>query len=252
MLNDIVVVVSGGIGRIGFEFCHKIIQNGGKVIIADLIKSKNKSLLSKLDKDKYIFVECDICNTDKLQNLINIGKNKFGKIDAAVHCAYPVSNQWGTAFEDLKAEGLMDDLFMQLGGGILFSQSMLKEFKSQGFGNLVHISSIQGIASPKFDHYEKTNMVSPIEYSAIKSGIISITKYLAKYYKGMNIRVNCISPGGIKDNQPIKFLKKYNSICNSKGMLDVKDLSGALLFLLSNKSEYITGQNIVIDDGWSL
>ena len=95
-------------------------------------------------------------------------------------------------------------------------------------------------------------MVSPIEYSAIKAGIISITKYLAKYCKGQNIRVNCISPGGILDNQPKIFLEKYNSICSSKGMLDAQDLNGTIIYLLSSLSQYVNGQNIIIDDGWVL
>ena len=106
--------------------------------------------------------------------------------------------------------------------------------------------------APKFQHYEGTNMISPIEYSAVKAGIISITKYLAKYCSNQNIRVNCISPGGIKNNQPNKFLKKYKKDCSSKGMLDPEDLNGSLLMLISDYSQFITGQNIVIDDGWSL
>jgi NAD(P)-dependent dehydrogenase (short-subunit alcohol dehydrogenase family) len=95
-------------------------------------------------------------------------------------------------------------------------------------------------------------MNSSIEYSAIKSGIISITKYLAKYYKGNNLRINCISPGGIKDNQPKLFIKRYKSSCLSKGLLDAPDLFGLVNFLLTEESKYINGQNIIIDDGWSL
>ena len=147
---------------------------------------------------------------------------------------------------------MKDDLFHQLGGAILFSQRLIHLFKIQGYGNLVHISSIQGIAAPKFEHYNGTTMVSPIEYSAIKSGIISITKYLAKYCKGENIRVNCVSPGGILNNQPKVFLEKYNDTCSSKGMLDGQDLIGTMVYLLTNMSKYVNGQNIVIDDGWSL
>jgi NAD(P)-dependent dehydrogenase (short-subunit alcohol dehydrogenase family) len=95
-------------------------------------------------------------------------------------------------------------------------------------------------------------MVSPIEYSAIKTGIIAVTRYLAKYCKGENIRVNCISPGGIQNDQPINFLKKYQKSCNSKGMLDPDDLVGTLIFLLSHQSKFINGQNIIVDDGWSI
>ena len=94
-------------------------------------------------------------------------------------------------------------------------------------------------------------MISPIEYSAIKAGVISITRYLAKYCKNQKIRVNCISPGGILDEQPESFLKKYRSSCNNMGMLDAGDVIGSLIFLLSEQSKYI-GQNIIVDDGWSL
>ncbi|EGV27984.1 flagellin modification protein A [Thiorhodococcus drewsii AZ1] len=134
----------------------------------------------------------------------------------------------------------------------MFSQRMIRHFKQQGHGNLIHVSSIQGITAPKFEHYVGTSMVSPIEYSAIKAGLIAVTRYLAKYCKGNNIRVNCISPGGILDNQPESFLEKYRESCNDKGMLDAEDVVGALLFLLSDHTQYLTGQNIIIDDGWSL
>ena len=187
-----------------------------------------------------------------MDHFIKKGIKKLNKIDAFVHCSYPKSSQWGTPFEKLKSRELKEDLFNQLGGAIILSQKIVNIFRNQGYGNLIHISSIQGISSPQFEHYQGTSMCSPIEYSAIKSGIISITKYLAKYLKGTNIRVNCISPGGIIDNQPDIFLEKYNASCLTKGMLEPNDLAGALIFLLSSKSTFINGQNIIVDDGWSL
>ena len=218
----------------------------------DVSEKKGNKLVQELGADNVSLYLSDLTVTDNLDKFIEKGLGKFGKIDAAVHCAYPTSFQWGTTFENLKSEGLKDDLFNQLGGAILFSQCFIRYFKEQGCGNLVLISSIQGIAAPKFEHYQGTLMVSPIEYSAIKAGIISITKYLAKYCKGQNIRVNCISPGGILDNQPKIFLEKYNSTCSSKGMLDSQDLNGTIIYLLSSLSQYVNGQNIIIDDGWLL
>ena len=95
-------------------------------------------------------------------------------------------------------------------------------------------------------------MSSPIEYSAIKSGIISITKWLAKYHKNKNIRVNCVSPGGIKDNQIEKFQKKYREDCTNIGMISPRDISSAILFLLSPSAKAINGHNFIVDDGWTL
>ena len=95
-------------------------------------------------------------------------------------------------------------------------------------------------------------MIAPIEYSTSKSGIVAMTRYLAKFYKGKNLNINCISPGGIYENQPKSFVKKYKDICNKKGLLVGEDIVETIIFLLSNNSDFISGQNLVIDDGWSL
>jgi len=252
ILDNLVIAISGGVGRLGSAFSHAVVNNGGKVIIGDVIKDKGLQLVEDLGEESAAFFHGNLTESSKIDQFIEIANKKFGHIDAAVHSAYPVSEQWGTRFEDLKPENLMKDLHQQLGGAIIFSQRMIKYFRERKKGTLIHISSIQGIAVPKFEHYEKTNMVSPIEYSAIKSGIISITRYLAKYCKGENIRVNCISPGGIFDNQPNDFINSYRESCSSKGLLDPTDLTGTLLYLLSDYSKYVTGQNIIVDDGWSL
>jgi NAD(P)-dependent dehydrogenase (short-subunit alcohol dehydrogenase family) len=252
MLDNNVVAITGGAGLIGSACSRVIVENGGKVLIGDVSITRGGSLQNELGDDDSLFVEVNTSDVNSIDAFLAKGKEHFGKIDSAIHCAYPHSEQWGTRFEELEPEGLKDDLFNQLGGAILFSQRLIHLFKIQGYGNLVHISSIQGIATPKFEHYQGTTMVSPIEYSAIKSGIISITKYLAKYCKGENIRVNCVSPGGILNNQPKVFLEKYNDTCSSKGMLDGQDLIGTMVYLLTNMSKYVNGQNIIIDDGWSL
>ena len=141
---------------------------------------------------------------------------------------------------------------MQLGGAILFSQKILSAFKQQGHGNLIHLSSIQGVCAPKFEHYVGTSMTSPIEYAAIKAGIISIVRWLAKYSANQNIRVNCVSPGGIIDSQPKEFLSRYRDSCTNIGMLSAEQVASTIAFLLSPDSFAINGQNIIVDDGWSL
>jgi len=252
MLKEKVIAITGGAGRIGSSFSKAIIKNRGKVIIGDISSEKGLILQDELGEDNALFVQVNTSDTDSIDKFLKIGKDHFGKIDSAIHCAYPRSKQWGTKFEDLTAEDLKSDLFGQIGGAILFSQRIIFFYREQGYGDLLHVSSILGLVTPKFDQYEGTKMVSPIEYGAIKSGVISITKYLAKYCKDENIRVNCISPGGILDNQPKSFLKKYNANCSSKGMMDSEDLNGTMLYLLSSMSKCVNGQNIVVDDGWIL
>jgi NAD(P)-dependent dehydrogenase (short-subunit alcohol dehydrogenase family) len=252
MLENNIVAITGGAGLIGSSFARSIIDKGGKVIIGDVSKKRGLKIQSDLGVNNSIFIKVNTSDVDSIDNFLEAGKNHFGKINSIIHCAYPRSEQWGTKFEELESDFLKEDLFNQLGGAILFSQRVISFFRDQGYGNLIHVSSIQGVYPPKFNHYKGTSMVSPIEYSAIKAGIISITRYLAKYCKGQNIRVNCISPGGILDNQPEIFLDKYNSTCLSKGMMDSQDLNGTIIYLLSSMSEYVNGQNIIIDDGWSL
>ena len=250
-ISKSVFVISGGGGRIGSAFSRSIVSKGGKVAIAD-INDKTKDLIKELGIKNALFVKKDLTYQENIKEFIDEVLNKFGKINGAIHCAYPTSTQWGTKFEKLEQKLLNEDICSQLGGAIIFSQHLIKHFVENKGGDLIHVSSILGNSAPKFSHYEGTDMVSPIEYGAIKSGIISITKYLAKYYKGKNIRVNCISPGGIQSSQPKSFLKKYQEDCTSKGMLVPEDLCGAMLFLLSEESKYINGQNLIIDDGWIL
>lgn len=252
MLSNKVVLITGAAGLLGSAIARMVVDNGGSVIIGDILVNKGKELENELGSNKALFINIDTLSIDSINNAISDGVNYFGKIDAAIHCAYPKSKQWGTKFENLKAEYLSEDLFGHLGGAILFSQRIIEEFRKNKSGNLIHISSIQGVSTPKFEHYDGTNMVSPIEYSAIKSGIISVTRYLAKYCKGNGIRVNCISLGGILDRQPQSFLNKYRESCNEKGMLDAEDIVGTVLFLLNDHSKYVTGQNIIVDDGWTL
>ena len=251
MLEHLVVLITGSNGRIGKACANTVLSCGGKVILLDNQIDKNINL-NHFDQENFLSFNIDFTNLEELDKVIIKSIKKFGVINAAIHAAYPRSLSWGTPFENLDKNNLFLDLNMQLGGAIMFSQKIIKTFLKMNGGNLLHIGSIQGVSSPKFSHYEGTLMTSPIEYSAIKSGIIAITKYLASYYKGKNIRVNCISPGGILDKQPQIFVEKYRMSCNEKGLLNSEDLVGLLKFLLSNESRFITGQNIIIDDGWSL
>jgi NAD(P)-dependent dehydrogenase (short-subunit alcohol dehydrogenase family) len=121
----------------------------------------------------------------------------------------------------------------------------------QRYGNIVNIASIYGMLGPDFSIYEGTTMTMPAEYAAIKGAIISFTRYLATYLAPYNIRVNCLSPGGIFNEQPETFVKKYNKRTPMGRMGNPEDIAGGVLFLLSDLSSYITGQNLVIDGGWS-
>jgi NAD(P)-dependent dehydrogenase (short-subunit alcohol dehydrogenase family) len=256
MLKGQVVLITGGAGLIGQEFVKAVVENQGIGIIADInekIGLEIKEKLSKELKSKNIdFVKIDITSKKSLNNGINYLNKQYGKIDALVNNAYPRNKNYGKDFFDIEYEDFVENMGLNVGGYFLASQQFGKYFKNQGYGNIINIASIYGAVAPRFEIYENTKMTMPVEYAAIKSAIIHLTKYMAKYFKGMNIKVNAISPGGILNNQPKEFLEKYNSFGLSKGMLDASDLKGTLVYLLSDMSKYLNGQNIIVDDGWSL
>jgi NAD(P)-dependent dehydrogenase (short-subunit alcohol dehydrogenase family) len=256
MLKDKVIVVTGGAGLIGREFITTIIENSGIAIIADISEGtglKVKSdLMKKLNTCNIDFIKLDITCINSLGKCINYLDNKYGKIDAIVNNAYPRGRNYGESFFDVQYDDFVESVGMNIGGYFLTSQQFSKYFKGQGYGNIVNISSVYGVIAPNFEIYKNTPMTTPVEYVAIKSGLIQLTKYMAKYFKGSNIRVNSLSPGGILDNQPKSFLDAYNKKCLNKGMLDKSDLNGTLVYLLSDMSKYVNGQNIIIDDGYVL
>jgi len=256
VLRNKIILVTGGAGLIGQEFIKAIAEQNGIAIIADIndeIGLKVKDNLSKELNSKNIdFIKLDITSKKSLLECINNIHAKYNKIDALVNNAYPRNKNYGRHFFDVEYEDFVQNLGLNLGGYFTTSQQFAEYFKKQGYGNIINISSIYGVIPPKFEVYDNTSMTMPVEYAAIKSGLIHLTKYMAKYFKGMNIRVNTLSPGGILDSQNELFLQQYKNECLNKGMLDKDDLKGTLIYLLSDMSKYVNGQNIVIDDGFSL
>jgi NAD(P)-dependent dehydrogenase (short-subunit alcohol dehydrogenase family) len=119
------------------------------------------------------------------------------------------------------------------------------------YGSVVNIGSIYGSVGPDFNVYNNMELTMPAAYSAIKGGVVNFTRYLSSYYGKCNVRVNCVSPGGIFNNQPIEFVKNYENRVPMKRMGIPDDISPAVSFLLSDESTYITGQNLIIDGGWT-
>lgn len=261
LLENKIIVVAGGAGLLGQGIIKAIIENGGIAIMGDINEDIGKLLEKKLQQElntkNILFVKLDITSKESIQNCISFLNKKFNRIDALVNSAYPRNKNYGRQFFEVEYQDFCENLSLHLGGYFLASQQFALFFKKQGYGNIVLISSIYGVIAPRFEIYEGSTyqgipMTVPVEYACIKSAIIHLTKYMAKYFKGLNIRVNCVSPGGILSGQPEPFLSNYKKFCLNKGMLDVEDIVGTVIFLLSDESKYINGQNIIVDDGFCL
>lgn len=256
ILKNKIVVITGGAGLLGREFAKAVVEQSGIAVIADinkvLGKKVEKSLRAELKSNNIYYHYLDITSKKSIQIMINYLHKMFGRIDSVINNAYPKNKKFGQKFFDVTYKDFCENLNLNLGGYFLVSQQFAAYFKSQKHGNIINISSIYGVVAPKFEIYKDTSMGLPVEYAAIKSSLIHITKYMASYFKGENIRVNSISPGGILDKQPEIFLEAYRDNCLNKGMLNKCDLSGTLIYLLSDMSKYVNGQNIIVDDGFTL
>ena len=229
--------------------------HGGTAILTDINISLEKKFIHEMKanfSDRFYASNMDITKKSSIKSLIKNVINRYGRIDSLVNNAYPRTKNYGKKLEDISYKDFTNMMTMHIGGYFLVSQQFAIFFKSQKLGNIVNMGSVYGSITPRFELYKNTVMTMPVEYATIKSSIIHMTKYFAQYLKKNNIRVNCISPGGVYDNQPKSFISSYQSFCSSKGMLDPLDVANLLIFLLSDSSMFITGQNLIIDDGFSL
>lgn len=252
LVRDKVVIVTGGAGLLGRTFCQAIADNGGIAVVAEYEIAIAEKLCTSLENASIVPAQVNITNKNSIKALIATISEKYGRIDALVNSAYPRNKNYGKHFFEVAYSDFCENVGMNLGGYFLTSQQFATYFEKQGYGNIINLASIYGVIAPRFEIYDNTPMTMPVEYAAIKSGLIHLTKYMAKYFKGKNIRVNTISLGGIEDKQPDPFLKAYKGFCLNKGMLNAKDISGTVLYLLSDLSEFVNGQNIVVDDGFTL
>lgn len=241
-LNNKVVIVTGGNGLIGSHIVRKISEEGGLCINAEIQVETNL---------EHGTIQCDITSASSVEQTIEIVLKKYGRIDGLVNNAYPRTKDWGTRFEDLPAESWKQNVDMQLNSVFMVCQKILPVMKQQQQGAVVNISSIYGTVGPDFGVYEGTSMTMPAAYAAIKGGLVNFTRYLASYYGKDNIRINCVSPGGIFDNQIDLFVKQYEAKVPMRRMGKPEDIAPAVTFLLSDEASYITGQNLMVDGGWT-
>jgi NAD(P)-dependent dehydrogenase (short-subunit alcohol dehydrogenase family) len=241
ILKDKVIIVTGGSGLLGKAFINELKQEGAITINADI------SVSTDLAIGNY---QVDITKAEEISNAVEEIFQYFGRIDGLVNNAYPRTKDWGAKFEDIKPESWSLNVEMQMNSYFVFCQEVLKKMDLQSSGSIVNIASIYGVVGNDFSVYEGTSMTSAAAYSAIKGGIINFTRFLASYYGKRGIRVNTVSPGGIFDHQNPIFVANYNKKVPMGRMGNPDDIAPSVAFLLSEKSQYITGHNLIVDGGW--
>jgi NAD(P)-dependent dehydrogenase (short-subunit alcohol dehydrogenase family) len=253
LLKDDIVLITGSAGLLGKQLAKTIMLCGGFPVITDLDHGRAEAVaheLTELTGGKNIPMQMDITSQESVDSVISKVHSKYGKISALINNAYPRNKNYGNKLFDVTYSDFCENISLNIGGFFLVTQKMTKYFLDKRLGNIVSIGSIYGVVAPRFDVYENTNMTMPVEYAAIKAAVLHLNQYFMKYTTGTNIRYNCVSPGGIVDQQPQEFVNRYSEYTHGKGMLEPKDVSSVVAFLLSDYSSFINGQNIVVDDGW--
>jgi len=254
------IILTGSAGRIGRRFANVLSQAGADLILVDIEKSKNEKLSKEITKkyktncDAYY---ADFSDSSDIINLVNYTLKKYGKIDVLINNAHFIprkDSKLSSTFEEYPLELWNKTIDINLRGLFLCCQKVGKVMVKQKKGVIVNVSSIYGLVGADQRIYGKSKLNSPSFYAATKGAMVNLTRYLASYWQGKNIRVNTITLGGVFDKKlhtDKTFLKKYSEKTILGRMANNEDFDGAILFLASNASSYMTGANLVIDGGWT-
>ena len=255
-LSNRVIVITGAAGLLGSEYANGFCQAGANVILADKNFVKCKKLATELEKKygvKPLAIKLDVSNSKSIQQMINQIKKKFSKIDVLVNNAiFPeIGKNKKIKFEDYPLDIWKKGVDVNLTGMFLCSQQIGKIMAKQKSGVIINISSIYGIKAPDQRIYGKTKIVKSALYATTKGAVINFTRYLAAYWNKTGVRVNTLSLGGVEEDQDASFKKKYSEKTMIGRMAKKDEYVGAVLFLSSDASSYMTGSNLIIDGGWS-
>ena len=265
-LTGRVAVITGGVGLLGAEFCRTLAEAGAAVAVVDLNASASQAVTDSLTNSGYkaLALPTDITQPDSVNVAVEKILSTFGRLDILVNSAAldpkfdPEAINKGItpgAFEDYPLDLWNSALNVNLTGMFLMTQACVKPMIEQGKkGSIINICSTYGLNGPDQRIYIKEGKrvaFKPIYYTVTKAGVMGFTKYLATYYAETEIRVNALTPGGVFNNHEDYFVKNYSAKTILGRMAKKDEMNGALLFLASEASSYMTGNNVVVDGGWT-
>jgi 2-deoxy-D-gluconate 3-dehydrogenase len=265
-LEGRVAVVTGGAGLLGAEFCRTLAEAGAAVVVADLNQDAADNIAKDLTEAGCAAAGfgLDVTRIESTRELVAVTLREFSRLDILVNSAAldpkfdPDATAKGIApgaFEDYPLEQWNAALNVNLTGLFLVTQACVKPMLDQGKkGSIINICSTYGLNGPDQRIYVKAGKrvaYKPVYYTTTKAGVMGFTKYLAAYYAGTEIRVNALTPGGVYNNHEEYFVKNYSAKTIMGRMAEKDEMNGALLFLASDASSYMTGNNVVVDGGWT-
>ena len=252
------IIITGSAGRLGSQFANILSSAGANTILVDINEKKNHQLETKLRKTYKTNAKSYIVDLTQPTEITRF-KNEFFKkftdvygLINNVHVSLPPKTK-NFVLENYPVEYWQKYIDIHLTATFLTCKEFGSIMAKKRNGVIVNISSIYGIVAPDQRIYGNSKLNSPVSYSAVKAGVINLTRYFASYWMGKNVRVNTLTPGGVEDStyQSSQFIKNYSSRTMLGRMAKNDDYNGPILFLMSDASSYMTGANLIVDGGWT-
>jgi NAD(P)-dependent dehydrogenase (short-subunit alcohol dehydrogenase family) len=264
-LHDRTILLTGGAGLLGREFAAALAAAQAHVVVADINQEAAQSLATEITAKsgvKALGLEMDVSDRSSVHTAVKQTLDTFGQIDVLINNAAidpkfdPAHRVAHTgAFEDYPLELWNQSLAVNLTGMFLCAQAVAQPMLKHSKGVIINISSIYGLVGPDQRLYENTEdatpVYKPVTYSVTKSAVTGLTRYLATYWAGKNIRVNTLTLGGVFNQHEDEFVQRYSARTPLGRMAQRSEYNSALLFLASDASAYMTGANLVVDGGWT-
>lgn len=250
-LTDKIVLITGGYGHLGHSITLGLIDAGARVmVLGRSIEKHNKTFVKN---DRLHFIECDVSSSESVKHSFSHVEERFGKIDVLINNAFYLKAGEPDRIDDSNWAYSIDGVLNSVHRCI---REVLPYLRKNEEGRIINVSSMYGLVAPDFNVYKsKPEFTNPPHYGAAKAGVIQLTKYYASFLGKENILVNCVSPGAFpskKVQEQSAFIDQLSSKTALSRIGHPKELQGVFVFLSSIASSYVTGQNIIVDGGWTI
>jgi NAD(P)-dependent dehydrogenase (short-subunit alcohol dehydrogenase family) len=256
-----IIAIIGATGILGTQYVKYLSSKGAKVIIGDIDMRRCEELAKRVNASGYLSYPLKVDNTDEesIVQFFTEAKKYFGRLNVLINNAQVKPEGFYASFENYSKEALAEVVDGNLIGVTLACREACKLYLEQGSGVIINIGSTYGITGADqrlYDgveniYYPEEKFSSPVSYAISKAGVVQLTKYLASYYREKDIRVNCLTPGGVFDDHDDAFNNQYSYRTTLGRMANKNEYNGAILFLCSSASSYMSGANLIVDGGWT-
>jgi len=260
-LDGKTAIVTGALGIIGKKICYGLAEMGAQVAVVDLDRTKAELFSIELANQyhvKTVGIACNVADPVQVEKMVKTAVDSLGQVNILHNNAAGKSSDldaFFAPFEEYTLEQWREIMSVNLDGVFLVAKEVGKQMIKQGIGgSIIQTASIYGIMGPDHRIYEGSEyngkpISSPAVYSASKGGVVALTKYLSTYWASHGIRVNTVTPGGVESGQNEEFQRRYSSRIPLGRMASAQDMVGAVLYLASDASRYVTGHNLIVDGG---